>query len=55
MRTFKKGENTWQTNDEITIKSLINSGYEEVVINAEVKQEIEPEVVKPKRRSKIED
>lgn len=53
MRTFKKGENTWQTNDEITIKALINSGYEEVV-KVEVKQE-EPEMVKPKRRSKLED
>ena len=55
MRTFKKGENIWQSKDEVTIKALLNSGYEEVVIKAEVKQEIEPEVVKPKRRSKIED
>lgn len=54
MRTFQNGENTWQTNDAITIKALLNSGYKEVVI-AEVKQEIEPEVVKPKKRSKIED
>lgn len=54
MRTFKKGENTWQTDDEITIKALINSGYEEI-IKANVKPEIEPEVIKPKKRSKIED
>ena len=50
MRTFKKGENIWQSKDEVTIKALLNSGYEEVV-----KAEIEPEVVKPKKRSKIED
>lgn len=51
MRTFKKGENTWKTNDEITIKALLNSGYEEVK-----KIELEPEIVKPtKKRSKLED
>lgn len=50
MRTFRKGENIWQTNDEVTIKALLNSDYEEIV-----KSEIEPEVVKPKKRSKIED
>lgn len=51
MRTFQKGENTWQTNDAITIKALLNSGYEEVVIADEKKEE----VIKPKKRSKIED
>ena len=50
MRTFRKGKNIWQTNDAVTIKALLNSGYEEIV-----KSEIEPEVVKPKKRSKIED
>lgn len=54
MRTFKKGENIWQTDDEITIKALLNSGYEEVK-KAEVKEEIEPEIVKPKKRSKLDD
>jgi hypothetical protein len=54
MRTFKKGENIWQSNDEITIKALLNSGYEEVKKSV-VREEIEPEVVKPKKRSKIED
>lgn len=51
MRTFKKGDNTWQTKDEITIKALINSGYEEVI-----KSKVEPEEIKPiKKRSKLED
>ena len=49
MRTFKKGDTTWKSNDEITIKALINSGFEEVI-------EIEQEIVKPvRKRSKIEE
>ena len=49
MRTFKKGDTVWETSDEITIKALINSGFEEVI-------EIEQEIVKPvRKRSKIEE
>ena len=42
MRTFKKGNVTWQSSDEITIKALLNSGYEEVKETEEV-QEHKPE------------
>ena len=52
MRTFKKGENIWKTADEITIKALISSGYEEIV---EAEPETEPVMAKPKKRSKIEE
>ena len=54
MRTFKKGENIWKTADEITIKALISSGYEEI-LEVEAEPETEPVMAKPKKRSKIED
>jgi hypothetical protein len=52
MRTFKKGDNILKTNDLITIKALLNSGYEEIIEIEEV-QEYEPKA-KPKKRSKLD-
>ena len=52
MRTFQKGDNTWETADEITIKALLNSGYVEVL---EAKQEVKAEAEKPKKRPKLDD
>lgn len=48
MRVFKKGENLLETNDEILIRAILNSGY------TEVKKEVE-EIRPPKKRSKVEE
>lgn len=52
MRIFQKGDNTWKTADEITIKALLNSGYVEIF---EVKQEVKAEAEKHKKRAKLDD
>jgi hypothetical protein len=55
MRTFKKGQTIWKSADEITIKALISSGYEEIVETVEAEPETEPVMAKPKKRSRIEE
>ena len=48
MRVFEKDGNVLKTNDEITARAILGSGY------TEIKQSAEVEETKPKKR-KIED
>ena len=50
MRVFKNGDNVLETNDDVLVKAILNSGYIEITKSIE-----ETEVIKaPKKRSKVE-
>lgn len=50
MRVFTNGENILETNDDILVRALQNSGYKEIIKKTEETEVIKP----PKKRSKVE-